>query len=378
MQMMHNKTNFAARLRMGFTLVELLVVIAIIGVLIALLLPAVQAAREAARRLSCSNNLTQVAMAVQNFDLAHEVLPAGCTDKPGAKIVNKPNGLHHSWITQITPYLGHRNVWRRTDFEVGVYDKKNLAARKYTMAILGCASDPGPSEFRSSYAGVHNDIEAPISEKNNGLLFLNSKVTYDDILDGASQTLLVGEKPRTGNTLGWMSGTRATLRNTGWAINTTENTNWRSYSYGYDSEVLPGMPSEEPSLEFEEGYGMEGLEPVDPESIPEDEAEAEAELFGRYEEEGLFDEDAGGMDTEGMDAGGMDAEEATEEERNPLAFPEGGGATLTGGFGSHHPGGANMAFADGRVKFFAQNVSQTVLQQLSHRADGKLLDESEY
>src|SRR5437879_7893863 len=96
----------------GFTLIELLVVISIIAVLIALLLPAVQAAREAARRTQCVNNLMQIGIAARNYEAAHEVLPAGVVN-PTGPIVNKPNGYHFSWVTQLLPYLEQNNVHRR-------------------------------------------------------------------------------------------------------------------------------------------------------------------------------------------------------------------------------------------------------------------------
>jgi len=359
------------RFRLAFTLVELLVVIAIIGVLVALLLPAVQAAREAARRLACNNNLTQVAMATQNYELAHEVLPPGVVDKPGAKIAQKPAGLHHSWLTQIAPYLGHQNVAREIDYATSVYDKKNLKARKYTMSVLSCASDPGPYWARTNYAGVYHNVEAPISETNNGVLFLNSRIAYDDILDGASQTLLVGEKPRTGKSLGWMSGTRATLRNTGWAVNTTELDGWR----GAREEWLPGMPVDSTAgLELEEGVRPEDLEPAETES--DDGLAFDDDDSGASFEPG--EAGAGSEEADSAEEAGDGAAAIDEEEARPFVFPAKAGPTLVGGFGSHHPGGANMAFADGRVKFISVTISMTVFQQLSHRADGKLLDESQY
>jgi hypothetical protein len=72
----------------------------------------------------------------------------------------------------------------------------------------------------SSYAGCHHDREAPIDTDNNGLLFLNSRIRFGDILDGSSYTILLGEAISDKSDLGWVSGTRATLRNTGTLINT--------------------------------------------------------------------------------------------------------------------------------------------------------------
>lgn len=212
----------------GFTLVELLVVIAIIGILVALLLPAVQAAREAARRMQCTNNLSQIILAVQNYDMAFRAYPPGSTNKTGP-IVNLPEGYHHNWVSQILPYIEENNTFNHIDFGVGVYDEKNATVRKVVMPIFLCPSDGGGYQGKdialTNYAGCQNDVETPIDVNNNGIFFLNSAVRYRDVTDGASHTIFVGERtlPRNGATsptdLGWMSGTRATLRNTGQQIN---------------------------------------------------------------------------------------------------------------------------------------------------------------
>jgi prepilin-type N-terminal cleavage/methylation domain-containing protein/prepilin-type processing-associated H-X9-DG protein len=210
------------RRRVGFTLIELLVVIAIIGVLISLLLPAVQAAREAARRAQCVNNLMQLGIALQHYETAHEVLPPGVVDPAPGPIANVPKGYHFGWVTQILPYIEQKNVRRHLNDKVGVYDPANGTARLVSIQTLLCPSDgfasgtagqPAPS----SYAACHHDVEAPIAATNTGVFFLNSAIRYEDLTDGSSSTIFLGEKTLDQTTagLGWASGTRSTLRNTG-------------------------------------------------------------------------------------------------------------------------------------------------------------------
>ncbi len=206
--------------RKAFTLVELLVVIAIIGVLVALLLPAVQAAREAARRCSCLNNISQLALAVHNYEFSTEHLPSG-TIHPEGPIRSEPEGQHVSWLVQILPYVEQHNAYRLFDQTAGAYARVNSDVRALTVDIFICPSYPGAATneestaARTTYAGCHNDQESPIDDDNTGLLFLNSKLRYTDILDGSSQTILIGEHRADEDELGWVSGTRATLRNTG-------------------------------------------------------------------------------------------------------------------------------------------------------------------
>jgi prepilin-type N-terminal cleavage/methylation domain-containing protein len=203
----------------AFTLVELLVVIAIIGVLVALLLPAVQAAREAARRVSCLNNVTQLGVALHNYEFHHEALPPGSTN-PDGPIRSEPQGRHVSWIVKTLPYMEQNAMWQMFDQEAGAYDPVNAEVRRSRISVLQCPSDgnvflnESEKVARSSYAGCHHDVEAPIAEDNHGLLYLNSAVRYIDVFDGSSNTLLLSEAMTAPDELGWVSGTRATLRNT--------------------------------------------------------------------------------------------------------------------------------------------------------------------
>jgi prepilin-type N-terminal cleavage/methylation domain-containing protein/prepilin-type processing-associated H-X9-DG protein len=212
------------RLSRGFTLVELLVVIAIIGILIALLLPAVQAAREAARRTGCQNNLAQLALATQSYEAAYGYLPPGVRDPAAGPIQSVAKGFHHSWLLELLPYIEQRNTYDAIEKSLGVYDPANAAAAAVVISVLLCptvgAPVAGGPVGTSNYAGCHHDLEAPIDVNNNGVLFLNSRLTYPEIRDGLSHTFLFGEKlldPILD--LGWISGTRSTLRNTGTKIN---------------------------------------------------------------------------------------------------------------------------------------------------------------
>ena len=205
--------------RRGFTLVELLVVIAIIGVLVGLLLPAVQAAREAARRMSCSNNMAQLGLAIHNYEFSREHLPPGVTN-PTGPVTNLPTGLDVGYLVYLLPYVEQQGIADNFDIAAGTYAPKNAAARARVISTFLCPSFPmretdDGSSGLTNYAGCHHHVEAPIDVDNQGLLFLNSKIRYGDIYDGSSNTLLIGELLPLTSGLGWASGTRSSLRNTG-------------------------------------------------------------------------------------------------------------------------------------------------------------------
>jgi prepilin-type N-terminal cleavage/methylation domain-containing protein len=205
----------------GFTLVELLVVIAIIGTLIGLLLPAVQSAREAARRCACSNNTVQLGLALHNYEFAHEAFPAGVTGDAGP-IKSLPEGSHVGWIVRLLPFIEQTALARHFSIADGVYAAANADVRAVSIQTLICPSSPiapvrdenGRKVGVSSYAGCHHAVEAPIDTENNGILFLDSRIRFSDITDGSTNTLLISERRGSEGDLGWASGTRATLRNT--------------------------------------------------------------------------------------------------------------------------------------------------------------------
>ena len=202
----------------GFTLIELLVVMAIICILVALLLPAVQQCREAARRVQCKNNLAQLSIGLFNYQTAFRCLPPGCVNETGP-IRNIEEGYHMSWVVQLLPMIDQTPLFRSVDFSVSAYNPENDTVRTTRLPTLSCPSDPQSyaSSAGTSYAGITGGDDVPVSEKNNGLFFLNSSVQDKEIRDGASNTLMVGERRfddySGARDLGWISGTSASLRN---------------------------------------------------------------------------------------------------------------------------------------------------------------------
>jgi prepilin-type N-terminal cleavage/methylation domain-containing protein len=203
----------------GFTLVEILVVIAIIGILIALLLPAVQMAREAARRMRCSNNLKQIGLAVHHYHDSHKTFPPGY-------ICVEPDFEEWGWPVFLFPYLeedvlyndldvNQTRLWQVFTKEYPVEYGENYGETllQAPLATFRCPSDktanllpaelrrydgyharPGFEPATSNYIGVSGLFDRAGTLENNGVLYGNSKVTFRDIPDGNSNTFMIGER----------------------------------------------------------------------------------------------------------------------------------------------------------------------------------------
>jgi prepilin-type N-terminal cleavage/methylation domain-containing protein/prepilin-type processing-associated H-X9-DG protein len=196
--------------RRGFTLVELLVVIAIIGTLVGLLLPAVQAAREAANRSSCSSNLKQVGLALQGFHDARRQLPAGYVSAfDGA---GNDTGPGWGWAALILPQMEKAGIHARADFRQPIEAPANAETRGAIVRPYLCPSDmapaaPFPVGPQSGTGGLRSTscTVAPANYVGNfgvsepgvdgeGIFFRGSDVAFRDITDGLSTTFMVGER----------------------------------------------------------------------------------------------------------------------------------------------------------------------------------------
>ncbi len=192
----------------GFTLVELLVVIAIIGTLVVLLLPAVQAARESARKASCRNNLHQIGVAMHNYEAAFGKLPPGYTYSSGPQ----GNALGHSWTDRLLPFMELKSMYDAIDFKKPIYDPVNAAIREQHIPSLLCPTDDvSPTGFvemgderyaMACYVANFGtpDLDEDQEQKNSptgrpwGPFYRNSQTKLKDITDGTAKTLMVGER----------------------------------------------------------------------------------------------------------------------------------------------------------------------------------------
>ena len=206
--------------RRAFTLVELLVVIAIIGILMALLLPAVQAAREAARRIACVNNLKQIGLALHNYHDTHQTMPPGwIASDPGTGLPLATGEPGWGWAAMTLPFLEQGTVSDNLiRFPLPITDPANAQARVHKMAVFRCRSDTGRPEFilgteanpanplvtlaTSNYVGVFGTQEiadcksCPLGQTcaGDGAFQHQRGLNFATFLDGLSNTLVVGER----------------------------------------------------------------------------------------------------------------------------------------------------------------------------------------
>ena len=338
--------------RSAFTLVELLAVIAIIGVLIGLLLPAVQSARESARMSQCSSNLKQIGIALHNFHDARGFFPPAQVSDPSVTCCTGPGW---GWGTFILPYVEQSDIYVKftpnfiypapsdTNTLAAVGASSTLAPLVKTgMPIYLCPSDPqGPLTSdrteskderkilrgssvrfaRSNYilsmsgSSVNNDVRTRLFE---GIAFSNSRVKFKDVTDGTGSTLAAGE--RVDAVTGGGRGTGGT-------------TQWGPNAGSFNATIAP----------------------INPASA----VWAGANLFGYANPDGYNGSLHRGMIWNGG---------STFYGINDFSTVD-----ASKGYSSNHPGGASFVYADGSVRLLDQNIDATILRRLANRRDGSVL-----
>ena len=314
------------RRQLGFTLIELLVVITIIGVLVSLLLPAVQSSREAARRTSCQSNLKQLALATHSFHVMKQRFPIGLVAVDGAALDFA--GGTNLWI-EMLPHVEEANLKVKWDYD----DYRNNIAGGYTatsaqvVAVLLCPSDPLPTPVHDlqldppydwmngvyglgSYggnAGTRSFGNDTLPQSEDGVFFKRSRVRMAMITDGSSHTLLFGERSHEDPEYDRLT---EEFDPGMWPLASWGAWCSAAHEFGSQADVLLGS-----------------IVPINYTVPPS------------------------------TDGGEWEWEDAR-----------------LSAFGSGHPGGANFAFADGSARFIAEDLPLDQLQALSTRAGEEVLE----
>jgi len=190
------------RAKRAFTLVELLVVISIVGVLIGMLLPAVQSVREASRRIACGNNLHQISIALQNHHSLHQAFPIGGIEW---RTRNDPSRRQLAWSAFLLPFLEQENVWQQLDLNTAFDSLENAEAAATVIDVFVCPSslrghqtsnNRGPCD----YGGIYGERITSPNNPPKGTMLHDVAIALRDVTDGSSHTLIIAEDS------GWTDG----------------------------------------------------------------------------------------------------------------------------------------------------------------------------
>jgi prepilin-type N-terminal cleavage/methylation domain-containing protein/prepilin-type processing-associated H-X9-DG protein len=325
--------------RRGFTLVELLVVIAIIGVLVAILIPAIQAARESARRTQCSSNLRQVGLATISFHDAQKRFPSAYQSEPGGVMGNafETGDAGPGWtcLFQILPYLEGSTVAEKFNTKLPSWHADNAAAAQLVIPTYLCpsVSDQTPSyevrneagdrlaEFsRANYvanAGHFAVWEKPLQNltvEANGVFFRNSRLSVKNITDGTSNTVFMGEQTPIHSDSTWVG-------------------------------IVPGAVTCPTKL------------------FPVAHCEPAATQINVHSGPDPFDEHEEGEEVEDE-----------HDHSAPMAHPPNDPHGFVDEMYAEHPGGCNVLFGDGSVRFVSETIDPMIWAALSSRAGGEILN----
>jgi prepilin-type N-terminal cleavage/methylation domain-containing protein/prepilin-type processing-associated H-X9-DG protein len=190
-----SRANSKRILKLGFTLVELLVVIAIIGILVAMLLPAVQQVREAARRTTCLNNLRQIGIGLQNYHSAHQKFPVGGT---GWRGTFSPDETQIAWSAFLLPFVDQNNIYGQIDFNLAFDDAFNAEPAAKVISTYVCPTSLRGTELSqgrgpTDYGGMYGERISSPNNPPKGLMIYGTAFSHRDITDGSSHTIIVAE-----------------------------------------------------------------------------------------------------------------------------------------------------------------------------------------
>ena len=301
----------------GFTLVELLVVIAIIGILVALLLPAVQAAREAARRTSCRNNLKQIGLAMHGYHDTFRVFSPGVTTSP----------KRHSWVPFILAYVEQDNLSQQYCWDVGWDDPANQTAVNTHLQVLHCASAPGGNKRQDT---VSPSLTAATSD-------------FAPVTRVAGALVTAGFVPPMGNCWGVLSRSEAVRM--------------ADIRDGTSNTLMIAEDAGRPEFWTSQGRGPDNNSPGGGNLGVVDGRVKGAGWADTYNVIPLH-----GFTRDGLSAPGPCPINCTN---NNEAF----------GF---HPGGVNVAFADGGVRFLSETIEIKTYAALITRAGGEVIAAGDY
>jgi prepilin-type N-terminal cleavage/methylation domain-containing protein/prepilin-type processing-associated H-X9-DG protein len=300
--------------RTGFTLFELLTVLALLGLLFALLLPAVQKVRQAASRTQSANNLKHYGLACHNYHDTYQSFPPGVDS----------NGF--SALAHLLPFIEQNNLFQQIDFNKPITDKANAAAAEVTIKI--CLNPQDPVQNVKKDRGATNYLFSagtkPSLEENDGIFFQNSKIKVANITDGLSNTFMIGE------TLKGDGGTKAVDVN-------------RQYVLLKDKDALKNLKDNAGAEDWKDSKNIVG------------------------------DRGASWMDGRFLQ-GTFTGTRSINDERPDVSCDYAGGLSCLRTLSD----GVNVAFCDGSVRYVRNNVKFEVLKLLISRDDGQVIPPGDF